>query len=282
MKIKCSGETPCRNCRLSSGKPECTYRIKDRKVQVSEKYLRTLEAEITALKKTGSSSEISTASDGSAPPIARLASGTELEAQVDYNVANPLFDETIGFVDDGDVSKRTYVGEAATATFETRVRQMIRSDPTSSTPSGSLYFNDRALLRVTSSRYQLPNRTYATLLVQTLLQFVGSNYHLMTEQSFLKKMDETYAGDHLEPHWLARLFAIFALGELYLNKTSTMNSDAKVPGAHFFVQATTLFPDLYEEVDLAYIETLIAMVREMHFRPSFNANATIRHSIQML
>jgi proline utilization trans-activator len=199
----------------------------------------------------------------SEPQSADVLQVPELEDNVDSNVANPLFDETVRFVDEGDGSKRTYVGEAATATFETRIRQMIKSDQTSSASTGSLYFKDRGLLRVGSSRYQLPSRTYAILLVQTLLRFIGSNYHLMTEKSFLTKLDETYAGQHLEAVWLARLFVIFALGELYLNKTPTGSNGATVPGTHFFLQATSLFPDLYEEVDLAYIETLVEMVPQM-------------------
>jgi proline utilization trans-activator len=202
----------------------------------------------------------------SAAHNAELAHMPELEDNADSNVANPLFDETVRFVDEGDGSKRTYVGEAATATFETRIRQMINGDQTSSSSSGSLYFKDRGLLRVGSSRYQLPNRTYAILLVQTLLRFIGANYHLMTEKSFLKKLDETYAGQHLEAVWLARLFVIFALGELYLNKTPTGSDGATVPGTQFFLQATALFPDLYEEVDLAYIETLVGMVYQMAHR----------------
>jgi hypothetical protein len=190
-----------------------------------------------------------------------LAAGApELDDHADSNVANPIFDETVGFVDEGDVSKRAYVGEAATTTFETRIRQMIKGDQTSFASTGSLYFKDRGLLRVGSSSYQLPKRTYAILLVQTLLRFIGGNYHLMTEQSFCQKIDETYAGQHLEPVWLARLFVVFALGELYLNKTPAVNDGATVPGTHFFLQACSLFPDWYEEVDLAYIETLYEMV----------------------
>lgn len=210
------------------------------------------------------------------------ATGTpEPDDHADSNVANPIFDETVGFVDESDVSRRAYVGEAATTTFETRIRQMI-GDQTPSTSTGSLYFKNKGLLRVGSSSYSLPSRTYAHLLVQTLLRFIGGNYHLMTEKSFCKKIDETYAGQHLEPVWLARLFVIFALGELYLNKTPMGNDGATVPGTHFFLQATSLFPDWYEEVDLQYIETLYEMVWKMASYSQFAYLILIqcRHSFQ--
>lgn len=40
QKVKCSGETPCRNCKGSKTPVDCIYPVRDRKVAVSERYVR--------------------------------------------------------------------------------------------------------------------------------------------------------------------------------------------------------------------------------------------------
>lgn len=59
--------------------------------------------------------------------------------------------------------------------------------------------------------------------------------------------------------WLCRLYAVFALGELYSQGASASKS-GRVPGTGYFMKAMDLFEDLYEEPTIEYIETLLVIV----------------------
>ncbi|EKG17956.1 Transcription factor fungi [Macrophomina phaseolina MS6] len=121
-------------------------------------------------------------------------------------------------------------------------------------------YKHRGLLRIANTEFQLPNKTYARMLVQVVLRFIGSDYHLIQRKSFLRRMEETYtAQTHDDPVFLCRLFVVFALGELYSKKTAVAGNRRTVPGTAFFLQAMSLFQDLHEEADVDYIETLLVM-----------------------
>lgn len=87
-------------------------------------------------------------------------------------------------------------------------------------------------------------------------------------KSFFKKLDETYKSDETDrlsldkdPIWRCRLFAVFALGELYSERVSETRSERGVPpGTAYFEKAMALFQDLYEEPTIPYIETLLVIV----------------------
>lgn len=108
--------------------------------------------------------------------------------------------------------------------------------------------------------FRLPNRTYAHLLIKVALRFLGNDYHLMLRKNTLEKLDGLYRGQCFDdPILLCRLFAIFAIGELYTNRKATAKA-SEVPGTGFFMQAMSLFQDLHEEATVSYIEILILLV----------------------
>ncbi|KAK7216107.1 hypothetical protein V2G26_004110 [Clonostachys chloroleuca] len=54
QKVKCDREKPCRNCALSNC--QRTYAIRDRKVTVTESYLKQLDGGLLAAETSGRSS----------------------------------------------------------------------------------------------------------------------------------------------------------------------------------------------------------------------------------
>ncbi|KAF4539541.1 C6 transcription factor [Lasiodiplodia theobromae] len=258
-KIKCSGETPCRSCRKSNNSSQCVYPVRDRKVVISESYLKKLEAENAALKRTSPT-----------PPSQDESSKQDADADdsdvdvANVDVANPLLEEHVQQQRpapfDRASGKPLYIGGAACTAFGTRLRFYVKGNDMVPQPRRMVCYKHRGLLRIANTEFQLPNKTYARMLVQVVLRFIGSDYHLIQRKSFLRRMDETYtAQTHDDPVFLCRLFVVFALGELYSKKTAVAGNRRTVPGTAFFLQAMSLFQDLHEEADVDYIETLLIM-----------------------
>lgn len=77
----------------------------------------------------------------------------------------------------------------------------------------------------------------------------------------MERLDETYRVGRCDDYvWLCRLFVVFALGELYSQSPSKTGSSHSVPGTAYFMQAMSLFEDLYDEPTIDYIETLLVIV----------------------
>ncbi|KAL1648132.1 hypothetical protein SLS58_002459 [Diplodia intermedia] len=242
----------------SNNSSQCVYPVRDRKVVISESYLKKLEAENAALKR---SSPTPPSNDESRQDTAADDSDVDV-ANVD--VANPLLEEHVQQQRpapfDRAAGKPLYIGGAACTAFGTRLRFYIKGNDMVPQPRRMVCYKHRGLLRIANTEFQLPNKTYARMLVQVVLRFIGSDYHLIQRKSFLRRMDEMYtAQTHDDPVFLCRLFVVFALGELYSKKTAVAGNRRTVPGTAFFLQAMSLFQDLHEEADVDYIETLLIM-----------------------
>ncbi|KAI9048299.1 hypothetical protein LZ554_008094 [Drepanopeziza brunnea f. sp. 'monogermtubi'] len=252
QKVKCSGETPCRNCKGSKTPVDCIYPVRDRKVAVSERYLKKLEGENQSLKRksphhepaqkrfTAGRAASTHEADTFSPPGQSIVSEEDLDLDVDETHIQP------------------YVGEAACTTFGTKLRRFLRGDDQAG-PSRPRYYKNQRMLRASCTDCQLPNRSDAQLLVRVVLRFIGPDYHLLRRTSFLERLEETYKLEVLnDPIWLCRLFTVFALGEIYTVR-STKPSGNGVPGIAFFLKALDFFQDLYEEPTVEYIETLLLL-----------------------
>ncbi|KAL1997982.1 hypothetical protein VTN02DRAFT_269 [Thermoascus thermophilus] len=292
-KIKCSGEQPCRNCRQQpDGAVECVYPARDRKVLVQESYLKRLEEESRQWKESlvpGHHPGSSQAAPEDRPrqqtaskdhPSSRAAEGDGHAADgdgPDVDIRNPLIEDRAWFVRDHASTQPVYIGEAACTAFGTRLRQFLHGpEPvaplprsSSSTTATSSSVQHRALRRMASPDFRLPTRAYAHLLVRVALRFLGNDYHLMLRATTLERLDALYRDRCFDdPVLLCRLFAIFAIGELYTNRKAPSSSASsassgsagpQVPGTGFFLQAMSLFQDLHEEATVSYIEILLLL-----------------------
>ncbi|KAK8169093.1 fungal-specific transcription factor domain-containing protein [Phyllosticta citrichinensis] len=263
-KIKCSGEKPCRSCSKSNNSAHCVYPVRDRKVVISESYLKKLEQENAAFKhKTPSSTADTPPSSEDSKPLSHQDPGEDTDVDVaSVDVANPLLEDHANQrpTSFDRIPKPLYLGGASCTAFGTRLRYHVKGEDMAPPPRRVVFYKHRGLLRIANTEFQLPNKTYARMLVQVVLRFIGSDYHLIQRKSFMRRLDETYSAQtHNDPVFLCRVFVVFALGELYSKKTAVAGNRRSVPGTSFFLQAMNLFQDLHEEADVDYIETLLVM-----------------------
>lgn len=227
--------------------------MRDRKVLIQESYLKKLEEE----------SQLWKASRGKIPQTSQnkpTTAAAEGEEGSDVNLRNPLIEDRAWFVPDNASTQPVYIGEAACTAFGTRLRQFLSGNEPVTPLSRPSYFKDRALLRMSDPAFQLPNRAYAHLLLKVALRFLGNDYHLMLRKTTVERMDALYRDQCFDdPVFLCKLFALFAMGEMYSNRRLSSTKGAGIPGTGFFVQAMSLFQDLHEEATVPYIETLLIL-----------------------
>ncbi|KAJ9149000.1 C6 transcription factor [Pleurostoma richardsiae] len=262
-KIKCSGGTPCRGCMRSNKASECVYPAKEKKVMVLESYIRQLEVEKEQLKRAAMQSPPTCSEPAVQMDELPGRQGSDEEDVAKAEVVNPVMEQRV-CEPSTSTSRPVYVGAAACAAFADLLWHHVQpADEAPAPPRQVTVFNHPKLQRVIDAGYRLPSHTYATMLVQVVLKFVGNDYHLIKKKSFMQRIDQIYAAlpePPADPMFLCRMFVVFALGELYLRKSALTNDGQRaIPGTSFYLQAMSLFQELYEEPDIEYIETLLLM-----------------------
>lgn len=237
------------------------YPPRDRKITVSEAYLKKLEAEIASLKAKDNVININ---EGSEQASARAS---EEAVQVDRDIQNPLFEGSSrrpraeSFVQ----QQATFVGESACTAFGDHLLLSLggNDDAWTTSPIERDFVKHSSFSRTSNPQYQLPDRIQANLLVRVAVRFIGSDYHQFQTKDFMEKLDQLYKSKQPceDTVWLCKLFVVLALGELYANRHNDMFSEgSSVPGTGYFVQAVTLLQDLHEEATIPQIETLLLLV----------------------
>lgn len=173
----------------------------------------------------------------------------------EMGISNPLFETSCA----SDL--HIFHGESACSTFGDRLASLI--DPehfAHPAPTKVHYFRHPLLLRAQETKFELPNRIHASLLIERATHFVGKDYHFVLKKQFYKTLDRAY--DSRQPAdlvWTCSLFALLAIGELYSNCRSDAG-DYKVPGTAYFLKAVSLLQDNYEEASLEHIQALNLLV----------------------
>lgn len=206
-----------------------------------------------------------TASQGQQPPVKSSTEDGEgpdgSSINPDVDLRNPLIEDRAWFVPDNASRQPIYIGEAACTAFGTRLRQFLNGNEPVAPLSRSSYSKDKSFLRMSDPVFQLPNRAYAHLLLKVALRFLGNDYHLMLRKSTSERMDVLYRDQNFDdPVLLCKLFALFAMGEMYANRRLPSTKGLDIPGTGFFVQAMSLVQDLHEEASVMYVEALLVIV----------------------
>lgn len=245
----------------------------------SHSYLKKIEEESQLWRETGSNTQPyeldRTASQGQQPPVKSSTEDGEgpdgSSINPDVDLRNPLIEDRAWFVPDNASRQPIYIGEAACTAFGTRLRQFLNGNEPVAPLSRSSYSKDKSFLRMSDPVFQLPNRAYAHLLLKVALRFLGNDYHLMLRKSTSERMDVLYRDQNFDdPVLLCKLFALFAMGEMYANRRLPSTKGLDIPGTGFFVQAMSLVQDLHEEASVMYVEALLIIVSVF---PSFYGDA---------
>ncbi|KAH8781091.1 c6 zinc finger domain-containing protein [Diaporthe sp. PMI_573] len=278
QKTKCTGKQPCQSCVRSGKSAECIFPVRARKIVVLESYIQKLQAENAELRRnncTSGTTRLGTPSSNQAvnasssegtvnrPGTTEHLAADESEDGTDANTATPLLEQRVMAQDKSVSLGAFYVGGAACTAFSTRLGACVRGSLANMAETSYTVpvYKHPTFSRRLEPQYTLPSRAYANMLIQVVMRFVGSDYHLIRRKSYLKSIDFIY-DDHQQTDslCLCRFFALLALGELWLKKTGAIvDGEKTVPGTSLFLQAVSLFQERFEEPSIEYIETLLAL-----------------------
>lgn len=159
------------------------------------------------------------------------------------DVTNPLVTQRPQLIQTGYLSRPVYLGDASGIAFGMKLRELIRErDEFISVRPEHRYFRHSALLRKVSNSFELPEKSYALILIRLVKRFLGDTHHLNLGSAFLDKVNTFYATQVEDPLWICRLFLLFALGELYSNKTAGASAERRIPGKSDSLKQS--YPDL--------------------------------------
>jgi hypothetical protein len=121
------------------------------------------------------------------------------------------------------------------------------------------------------NRFYLPRRELGDFYISRFLEDVHCTHWLYSIETFLYRVDNTYAGRAPTPSnsWMCSLYAIFAIGaanyeepagQSPLPAGSPAASDDRA-SADYITLAKQLIPAVYDEADLDSIRALAILVR---------------------
>ncbi|CAG9946989.1 unnamed protein product [Clonostachys rosea f. rosea IK726] len=261
QKIKCSGKQPCQSCSACGKASECKFPSKERKIPISESYLRKLEADSKRLQSlTQNPTPQSFGQD--TPSIDRdddPIDSTNISSD-ESNMLNPLFDGQPENVVNERCSESGYIGEASCTAFSNRLLQCLDPDYTPSTAGFSNYCRINTSSSLASLQEHdisgFPERMHARLLLNVARRFIGNYHPLFLKVTFMKELDAMYRQEFSpSTMWLCKFYTLMCLGEIYTNRRGIDNSN-RVPGTEYYAKAVGMLQDFYEEPSLMQVEVL--------------------------
>ncbi|RDW58361.1 hypothetical protein BP5796_12291 [Coleophoma crateriformis] len=258
-KIRCSGGSPCTACLKAGTVDQCIYQTRNRQVKVAESFLKGVLAENEQLRRgtavaAHSSSRASFAIDSSS------TWEPSLDAEPEEAVSNPLIHERAWFVPYDVTTPPIYIGEAACTAFATRFRQSL-SPGNQNVPHvpRTHYVHDEKLSSPAAGQMVWPSRTQAELLLKVALANVNRSFHVVLPKETMASLDQAYRSPSFSDSVVkCKLFALFALGEVYSRMSMTTLPD-EFPGLPYFIHSCSLIQVLPERANLGHIEALILL-----------------------
>ncbi|KAG8668392.1 hypothetical protein FPOAC2_07676 [Fusarium poae] len=264
QKIKCSGDKPCHSCSSTGRAGECEFPAnKERKIPVSESYLKKLEEDSRKLQAIASHNQTPETEPTFTPQ-------SNQHPQNDYdppslskeesNLFNPLFDRQPEKPIQERSSEPGFIGEASCAAFSNRLLSCLDDTYTPSTAGLSNYHRLSTYTRLPAAQgSEFPERMHVKLLLNVARRFIGNYHPLFLEVTFMKEIDAVYRREMVPSSlWLCKFYALMALGEIYTHRRGVGDNN-RVPGTNYYVRAVSLLQenqDCYEEPSLMQVEVL--------------------------
>ena len=144
------------------------------------------------------------------------------------------------------------VAESSDSAFATRLRQVISDAQQNHFPRVD-YASDYHIQDMADADCLWPSPGRARFLVDTTLKRIGRYYHVLMRSSVLRELED----HNLSPGTTdfavkSKLWAIFAVGELYATRTFVAGSP--FPGLHYFAKATKMLHITPERPSVVAIE----------------------------
>jgi proline utilization trans-activator len=152
-----------------------------------------------------------------------------------------------------------HIDLAADAAFATRFRQTLAGDSAKHIPRMN-FVSDDVILALSETDCPWPSPARSRFLVKVALATVCRSYHMVRRSEVLSLLETTLQSqgnsDRLS---VSKLFALFALGELYATKVAP--SDASFPGLLFFSRARKMVTVPAERPQSDTLEITLLLVR---------------------
>lgn len=225
-KVKCSGGTPCSSCNLAGRGDDCKYPSRDRRVKLNESYVEELLKENQLLR--AGRANANTEQEPHVPEVPQVG--------VAHDAAqNPLFGERPWFLPVASLDMPIHIDLAADAAFATRFRQTLAGESAKHIPRMN-FVSDDVILALSETECPWPAPARSRFLVKVALATVCRSYHMVRRSEVLNLLEMALQNqgnsDRLST---SKLFALFALGELYATKVAPL--DASFPGLLYFSRA---------------------------------------------
>ncbi|KAK1702105.1 fungal-specific transcription factor domain-containing protein, partial [Colletotrichum lupini] len=271
-KVKCSGGRPCQNCQQSDKANECSFPQRNRTVKVPQSLLDELFQEIDRLKRQSTSrldsrtaqiddSHDTNTPDGSA--LQSLQSPLDLQPEPSTESAenetspaisiDPWFDSLNVF------RSSVLIGEAADAAFATRFRQVI-TDPLAPEPIHLIrlnYASNESMMSLAHVNTPWPGPSRAKFLLEAAMKYIGRSYHIVETQAITESWKQNTHDASPEAIVLrCRTWALFAIGELYISKSTGVHG---FPGMAYFAQASKALGYLDERPEVETVELYLLL-----------------------
>jgi proline utilization trans-activator len=173
------------------------------------------------------------------------------------SIRNPLFEERPWFHNLNSSDLPVLIGEAADAAFATRCRQVISIRPISHIPRTN-YVGDDVLVH---SDVPWPSMARARFLVEVSMKTLCQSYHIVRRSAVIASLDSWALSTQpksRDANAACKLWALFAIGELYSTKSSP--SEVAFPGLGYFIRASEILRVVQERPNMDVIETSLLLV----------------------
>ncbi|KAH7233046.1 fungal-specific transcription factor domain-containing protein [Fusarium tricinctum] len=266
-KIKCSGNKPCNNCNRAS---ECIYPTRDRQVKVQQSFIDRLLHENAELRARLTQSESPQTRNTSTPWHHSPTPNND-----DNTTQDQILEESDWFTHTRSSDTPIWIGEISDAAFATRFRQFASaSQIPNHIPRTQFTSEDTLRDLAATTPIWLPS-AQSRFLVETSLEFLRHNYHIVRRSEVLSALDSIPFGQpSLGPPStiVAKIWALFAIGELRSRKCVTSSNG--LPGMKYFAIASETIRLIHERPQLDMIETILLLVK----LALYSLEANRRHS----
>lgn len=192
------------------------------------------------------------AKDGANTEKVAEAPTTDLQTQVPEVTSSPWF------VDIAVPHTPILIAEASDSAFATRFRQAMSASEQNHFPRVNYPAEDQ-LRALRSRNCEWPSLPQARLLVNAALRGLGYWHHLVRRSVILQELEQTARRpDALGSLHASRLWALFAIGQMYSTRTSASSGD--FPGLRYFTKATRILDDISERPTIEMVETGLLLV----------------------
>ncbi|KAJ4156325.1 hypothetical protein NW754_007949 [Fusarium falciforme] len=233
----------------------------ERKITISESYLKKLEADSKRLRAVTQNPTPESEQSFNTPFD---DNETEDEppslSKEESNLFNPLFDRQPEKPVHERSSEPGFIGEASCAAFSNRLMSCLDDTYTPSSAGLSNYYRLNTHGRMPPEEGpEFPERMHVKLLLNVARRFIGNYHPLFLEVTFMREIDAVYRRELMPSTlWLCKFYALMALGEIYTHRRGVGDNN-RVPGTDYYVRAVNLLQenqDAYEEPSLMQVEVL--------------------------